>query len=260
MLSRIKPLLQRTERVAHTALEIFDSIRHDGEKSGKSLRAIFDDWVLDVDRRELSRNGVAVHVSGKGLQLLELLLREAPAAVSKEQAYQELWGESFVEEVNIANLVYELRTALGDDSRSPKLIRTLYRFGYRFEGEVTWQSGKAVPRTCGRAWIVWSDRKFPLDSGENVIGRDPEARVAIDSAAISRRHARLTVGESVTLEDLGSKNGTFVKDLRINGPVKLFDGDTIGFGSVRVLFRHVRDVAPTVTELPPSTSDPKALS
>jgi DNA-binding winged helix-turn-helix (wHTH) protein len=259
MLSQVKPQLQRAERIVNAALETFGSVRYDREKTGKSLRAHFEDWVLDVDRRELSRNGVGVHLSGKGLQLLELLLRKAPSAVSKEQAYQELWGESFVEEVNIANLVYEIRTALGDDSRNPKLIRTLYRFGYRIEGAVTWQSGKAEPRMYGRAWIVWSDREFPLERGENVVGRDPEARVAIDSAAISRRHARLTLGEPIMIEDLGSKNGTFVNEGRIDGPVELFDGDTIGFGSVRVVFRYVRDVAPTVTELPPSTSEPKDL-
>jgi DNA-binding winged helix-turn-helix (wHTH) protein len=232
---------------------ISEAIRQDGALNDRApVRAFFDDCVLDIGRRELSRNGLPVHVSRKALQLLELILRAAPDAVSKEQAYKHLWGDVFVEETNIANLVSELRNALGDHGRNPRLIRTIYRFGYRFDGSVAWESGeKEATPVAGHAWIVWATREFPLGAGENVIGRDPDAKVAIDSAAISRRHALLTIGEGAVLEDLGSKNGTFVRGERITSPVEIHDGDTVGFGSVRVLFRFVRDIGTTVTDMQP---------
>jgi DNA-binding winged helix-turn-helix (wHTH) protein len=219
------------------------------------VRAIFGDFILDVGRRELSRGEAALHVSRKALQLLELILRAAPDAVSKEQAYKHLWGDVFVEETNIANLISEIRNALGDDSRNPRLIRTLYRFGYRFDGKVEWDNVEKEEHASHgvRAWLVWSSREFSLTPGENVIGRDPQVKVPIDSAAISRRHARLTVGEHVIVEDLGSKNGTFVRGERITAAVEIQDGDTVGFGSVLVLFRMLLDTGTTLTEMRPLT-------
>ena len=52
---------------------------------------------------------------------------------------------------------------------------------------------------------------MPLAEGENIIGRGVDASVWIDAPGISRHHARIVVREgTATLEDLGSKNGTYV--------------------------------------------------
>jgi len=69
-------------------------------------------------------------------------------------------------------------------------------------------------------------------------GRDPGTRGSIPDASISRRHARITVrGEAATLEDLDSKNGTWVGENRVVGPTPLSDGDTIRLGLVHLVFR-----------------------
>jgi pSer/pThr/pTyr-binding forkhead associated (FHA) protein len=59
-----------------------------------------------------------------------------------------------------------------------------------------------------------------------------------DSPSVSRRHARITLSVgAATIEDLGSKNGTFVEGARITGPVPLREGVTVRLGSLTVTFR-----------------------
>ena len=77
----------------------------------------------------------------------------------------------------------------------------------------------------------------PAD-GENVIGRTHDCVVRIDSPLVSRRHARIVVTDGVaSIEDLGSKNGTFVAKRPIKELTPLTDGDEVSVGSVVLLFR-----------------------
>jgi diguanylate cyclase (GGDEF)-like protein len=77
-----------------------------------------------------------------------------------------------------------------------------------------------------------------------VIGRGREADVSLpEVSAISRKHASLTYRiESVILEDLGSTNGTFVNDVRIEQPTVLKSGDRFALGAVHFKFLQERDV------------------
>ncbi|MEA2450404.1 MAG: hypothetical protein QOG63_2336 [Thermoleophilaceae bacterium] len=64
-----------------------------------------------------------------------------------------------------------------------------------------------------------------------VIGREG-VEIVLADPEVSRRHAAIRVqGDSVSIEDLGSTNGTFVNDRRIQGTVALNDGDTVRFGN-----------------------------
>jgi pSer/pThr/pTyr-binding forkhead associated (FHA) protein len=66
---------------------------------------------------------------------------------------------------------------------------------------------------------------------------------------VSRRHALIRIaGDEATVEDLGSKNGTFVADRRLDAPTRLVDGDRIGVGSVQLTFNAIRTSASTRTE------------
>jgi len=87
---------------------------------------------------------------------------------------------------------------------------------------------------------------------EHVIGRDPDVEVRLDASTVSRRHARLVVkAEGTTLEDFGSKNGTFRGSERVSSPVRLVDGDAIHIGSLLVTF-HVRGPGSTETQVWPT--------
>jgi pSer/pThr/pTyr-binding forkhead associated (FHA) protein len=71
-----------------------------------------------------------------------------------------------------------------------------------------------------------------------VLGRDPALELCLESSSVSRRHARLHIADGVAvLEDLGSKNGTFVNGQRTTAAVRLSDRDQITVGSVRLRFR-----------------------
>ncbi|MDQ6802758.1 MAG: FHA domain-containing protein, partial [Acidobacteriota bacterium] len=79
-----------------------------------------------------------------------------------------------------------------------------------------------------------------------VLGRDQSAVAWIDDPSISRRHAVVHVsGSDVTLEDLGSTNGTFIGGSRVSQPQPLHDGDAITFGRVQMIFRMFSDGIPT---------------
>ena len=209
----------------------------------------FDEWVLDRGRRELLRAGRPVAITAKAFQLLDLLLEKRPNVASKAEIYERLWPSTFVSEVNLSRLVFELRRALVDDARGPHWIRTVRGFGYAFAGPATEDgSPGAVPRQGGLCRIILRDREVTLSEGENVVGRSHKAAVWLESTGISRRHARIVVaGDRATLEDLGSKNGTFWRENRISAVTPLADGDAIRVGKVSMTFRVIAHEPSTET-------------
>jgi len=79
----------------------------------------------------------------------------------------------------------------------------------------------------------------PLPAGDFslVVGRSADAQIRIQDSAASRRHARLfSTGGEVSVEDLGSRSGTFVNGARIGGPVVLSAGDRIRVGGSEIVF------------------------
>jgi pSer/pThr/pTyr-binding forkhead associated (FHA) protein len=94
----------------------------------------------------------------------------------------------------------------------------------------------AMRELRGRRYALRSgDRLRPLDEGDTIIGRGTASDILLDDALVSRRHARLRVtGGTVTLLDLGSRNGVLLNGQRVEGEVVLEHGDRIGIGSVEL--------------------------
>jgi hypothetical protein len=165
---------------------------------------------------------------------------DRPKVLAKAALQQRLWPETFVAEANLSNLVAEIREALGDEARAPVFVRTAHGYGYAFCGAAATTGRTETARKRHGCWLEWGRRRFPLAVGEHVIGRDPDLEVRLDHSTVSRRHAGLVVtGEGATLEDFGSKNGTFRGADRVTAPVRLADGDAIRIGSILVTF-HLR--------------------
>ena len=182
----------------------------------------FGEFSLDTERRELSRRALPVHLTTKALQLLTLLVIHRPAMLPKERIYSELWPDTYVEESNLSVLISEVRSALEDDARHPRFIKTGHGFGYGFIAETKRTAQPAAIR------LRSGGREFDLVDGENILGRDAAAEVRLAFPGISRRHARITVAAGrATIEDLGSKNGTYVGGHRIEQAAELHDGDEI---------------------------------
>lgn len=196
----------------------------------------FDRFTLDTASRQLALDDTVRHLTPKAFDLLVLLTSEAPRVVTKSDIHKRLWPDAFVSDATLVGLVKELRHALDDRDRDSPLIRTAHRVGYAFCRPIS--PTVPAPQRVVWHWLVVRGRRFALHEGENVVGRDPGCDVWIDATGVSRRHARILVDRGgVRLEDLGSKNGSRVGDLRVATPVALQDGDRIAFGPVPGLYR-----------------------
>ena len=222
------------------------------------MRLQFAEFLLDSDSRLLLRDGDAVHLSRKAFDALGVLIERRPKAVTKDELHQRLWPGTHVVEASLSVAIAEIRRALGDDPQSARFIRTVHRIGYAFCAEASEVAepsgvppGGQVPpgrREPPRAWLAYDGRVGPLTDGENLIGRDPACGVWLDASGVSRRHARLVVsGDASTIEDLGSKNGTWLNDVPVTTPSVIGDGDRIQVGPVTLEFRTSSRASATET-------------
>jgi len=210
------------------------------------VRLLFGEFAFDGGSRQLLRGNAEVHLGPKAFALLDLLLSQRPRAVSKAQVRDAVWPRTFVAESNLTSLLTELRSALGDDAKHPRFIRTVRGFGYSFCGEVQEGEDRPLPETLH--WLFWGRQELPLRKGENILGRGPRVTQPLDAASVSRRHALIRVsGAEALLEDSGSKNGTFLRGEKLTGPVPLNDGDEIRLGSIRMTYRRFEAVDSTAT-------------
>jgi DNA-binding winged helix-turn-helix (wHTH) protein len=217
------------------------------------MQVRFGPFVFDSEARELRRDREPVHLSPKAFQLLEALLDSRPRALSKSDLHDRLWPKTFVVEANLANLVAEVRGVLGDDPRQPRFVRTVHGFGYAFREPPSADASPGIAVAAREALplcrVVWGKRVIPLEPGENVLGRGEGVAVRIEAPGVSRRHARILVGEGqAMLEDLGSKNGTYLREQRLAAPALLSDGDTFRVGRQMLVFHSQPADGSTLTE------------
>ena len=213
---------------------------------------------VDVAARQVWNGEASVHLTRKAFELLTLLLENRPNVVSKEQIHARLWPETFVSESSIQALVSEVRHAIDEDRPADQReeraswVRTVHGVGYAFARESPGISPKSPPVTDPRAWLVAGAWRVALREGDNVLGRSGEDVIEIEASTISRRHARITVGATSWVEDLGSKNGTWVGDRRVTERTLLSDGEQVRLGSVMFTFRLAGrdDSTETVATLP----------
>ncbi|XYI02803.1 sigma 54-interacting transcriptional regulator [Sorangium sp. So ce1128] len=84
-----------------------------------------------------------------------------------------------------------------------------------------------------------SYRRALPDEGALIVGRSDDADVRLDTAAVSRRHAKLVVsGGEIRITDLGSHNGTVVNGERIEGSRTLGSGDVVAIGDTTLMLRR----------------------
>ena len=197
------------------------------------------DWVVEPQLGQMSCDERAVRVRPRAMELLACLAASGGDVVSRQQLIDQVWRTSFVSDNVVSQVVTELRQALGDDARRPAYIQNVPRRGYRLVARVTYLEGEALGGGPASQFTLASDlATHALRPGENLVGRGSGADIRIDLSEVSRSHARIVVeGSAVTIEDLGSKNGTFVNGKRISGLQPLAEGDEVRFGSPAARFR-----------------------
>jgi pSer/pThr/pTyr-binding forkhead associated (FHA) protein len=122
----------------------------------------------------------------------------------------------------------------------------VHGIGYAFQAGPGDAGGAGNEAPAG--WLIGAGRRVAVFTGENVIGREGDGVIAVSSPTVSRRHARLTIDDrGATLEDLRSKNGTFINDQPLASPVPVSDGDIVRIGSIVLTFRLARPASSTQT-------------
>ena len=211
------------------------------------MRVRFGDCVLDSGHAGALPRGRTRAPSPKAFRVLELLLENRPRAVSKDEIHEKVWPGTFVSEATLASAISDIRAAIGEDggipaSSGPSTASDTPSRGTRsppsgrrpFSERVAISSSETGRSSSRPARMSWA--------------RETGVAIRINDHSISRRHARIIVGgDSARLEDLGSKNGTFVGKTFIRSPRTLADGDQLRVGDVMMMFRLVSDADSTHT-------------
>ena len=223
----------------------------------------FAEFELDVAAYSLRRPGGPLRLEKLPMEILILLVQRAGTLVQRSEIQAMLWGaDVYVEHDSAINTaVRKIRRALGDDAEAPRFVETVVGKGYRFIAPVESKAGARTRSTASHGtlssaqWrrifpsyrVARGKQEFVLEAGETVFGRDPTVGVYVDHPSVSRRHACISIGsEGAVLEDLKSRNGTFVNGRRINGPARVDHGAVIGLGPITLTF--IVEAAPVSTQ------------
>jgi DNA-binding winged helix-turn-helix (wHTH) protein len=213
----------------------------------------FGPFLYDPADRALFRDGAEVPLTHKSRDLLLYFLENPRRTLLRERLVEKVWGGVAVTDEAVRAQIVRLRRALGE--AGDELVKSVRQEGYRWEGDV-WvedapraRAARSVLPRGPRFRLVLDDREVQLLDGANVIGRDSESALWIDDASVSRRHAQVVVTDGrARLEDLDSKNGTFLNGRKISRAEALANGDQIRVGAIEIYFRTLTRLSTTRRE------------
>jgi DNA-binding winged helix-turn-helix (wHTH) protein len=100
------------------------------------MKFLFEDYLLDINRRELARGAEAIAAGPQVFDLLVYLVRNRERVVSKDDLLDAVWGGRIVSESTLTSHINAVRKVIGDNGEEQRLIRTIARKGFRFVGDV----------------------------------------------------------------------------------------------------------------------------
>ena len=109
------------------------------------MRYLFEDYALDVDRRELHRGTDNVAIAPQVFDLLDYLIRNRERVVTKDDLINAIWNGRIVSEAALTTRLNAARTAISDSGEAQRLIKTLPRKGFRFVGQVVEAAKAELP-------------------------------------------------------------------------------------------------------------------
>jgi len=162
----------------------------------------FSDFEIDIARHELRHAGAIVHIEPQVFDLLVHLVRNRDRIVSKDELIDAVWQGRIVSEATLSSRISAARRALGDSGNDQSFIRTLYKRGFRFVGDVdegaapvaiaTEAGPPAAAAAHHAAQLVPHGEPLPLRDNSLItglsletLGRHPEREFAADSLAVA---------------------------------------------------------------------------
>ncbi len=109
------------------------------------MKFLFENHVLDVERRELSCAGQGVPLEPQVFDLLLYLLEKRDRVVGKDELFDQVWDGRIVSESTLTSRINSVRRAIKDTGRDQRLLRTIMRKGFRFVGDVHAEQLEAAP-------------------------------------------------------------------------------------------------------------------
>jgi DNA-binding winged helix-turn-helix (wHTH) protein len=103
---------------------------------GVTMRDVFGEYLLDIQRHELSRAGEPIPLRPKVFQALAHLLAHRDRVVRKQELLDHLWPGQSVADTSLNSYIMAVRKAIGDQRPTPQLLRTVRGYGYRFVAPV----------------------------------------------------------------------------------------------------------------------------
>jgi len=123
------------------------------------VKYAFNDCVLDLERRELTRATETVSVGPQVFDLLVYLVQNRDRVVSKDSLLDAVWSGRTVSESTLTSHINAVRKAIGDSGEEQKLLRTVPRKGFRFVADV--KEPPLTDRSSKIAAIVTEERNRP---------------------------------------------------------------------------------------------------
>ena len=112
----------------------------------------FDAYRLEVDRHRLWRGEQEIPLRPKSWDALCYLVARPGLLVTKEALHRKIWLDTAVSDNTLTQVITELRQALGDNPRTPRIIETVHGRGFRFVAEVRSLGNETGTPTSAKYW------------------------------------------------------------------------------------------------------------
>ena len=142
-------------------------------------------WLVQPDRNTLSDSASEIRLHPKAMEVLVALAERSPDVVPRDLLIRNVWGGAFVGEEVLTSNIQELRKALGDNAKHPRVIETVPKRGYRLMVAVTSPASEVERIPEG---VMLPARRIPFGVYPVVIG-------VVGAVALGFWLARRDVGE-----------------------------------------------------------------
>lgn len=136
----------------------FEELRNPGPDFQQMIYR-FEEFELDAAKREFRRDSELVSLEPQVFSLLLLLVENHNRVVSKDEIIEKIWDGRFISEAAVSSRISEVRKALGEGSKKPRFLRTLYKQGFRFQFEPTTFPGSVGTPSAGPQDVADSEAK-----------------------------------------------------------------------------------------------------